>query len=85
MESNSLILNYSRINLLHLIEECVDVLNFKAEEKGIELIIQRGGGDRENMWPSNIKIDGNRLKQIIINLVSNGLKYTQKGYVKLYN
>jgi len=33
--------------------------------------------------PSKIWTDSRRLMQILINLMSNALKYTHKGYIKL--
>lgn len=33
--------------------------------------------------PEYIYSDGNRIKQVLINLVSNALKYTQKGFVQI--
>jgi signal transduction histidine kinase len=37
----------------------------------------------ENFWPEKNKTDENRAKQVIINLLSNALKYTQKGFVRV--
>ncbi len=40
--------------------------------------------DTKKGLPETIHTDENRLKQIIINLVSNAIKYTQEGHVKVY-
>lgn len=56
----------------------MDVLRFKAEFKGIELLY-----DIANDFPSLIATDGYRFKQILINLMSNAIKYTKKGFVKV--
>jgi signal transduction histidine kinase len=55
------------------------MFKFKAMEKGLNL-----GLDYESLHqclPDIILIDENRLKQIIINLVSNAIKYTEVGHV----
>jgi signal transduction histidine kinase len=54
-----------------LIEECVAVLQFKAEEKRIELQI-----NYPKTLPMKLQTDSNRVKQILINLLSNAIKYT---------
>lgn len=41
--------------------------------------------DSGTEWPPSVWTDANRVSQIIINLVSNALKYTQEGYVLLYS
>lgn len=37
IETNSMVLNYSPINMKTLLDECLRVLKFKADIKGIEL------------------------------------------------
>lgn len=61
-------------------EECLSIFNFKATEKRIGLFIDKKAF---NELPREIYTDGIRLKQIIINLVSNAIKYTERGFVKL--
>lgn len=49
----------------------MDILRFKADTKQIDFL------DDIKLNPNQeIKIDGNRLMQIVINLVSNAIKYT---------
>jgi signal transduction histidine kinase/DNA-binding response OmpR family regulator len=61
--------------LLNLIEE---MLVLKAESKGLELIIER---DRN--LPRYINTDDKKLRQVLINLLGNGIKFTSQGSVTL--
>jgi PAS domain S-box-containing protein len=61
-----------------LVKSICDILKFKADEKGISLITTIS----ENI-PQYIIADSLRLNQILMNLMSNAIKFTQKGYVKL--
>lgn len=56
----------------------MEVMVFKAEAKNISLTY-----DLSESLPFEIITDGNRLRQILINLVSNAVKYTQEGFVKV--
>ena len=78
LESKSMILNFSSQNIRTLVDECIRVLKFKADIKGIKILVE----NFENI-PDEFNTDGNRLKQILINLISNAIKYTQDGYVKI--
>lgn len=52
---------------------------FIAQDKGIELIIDPLS-PKEEIW---IQSDENRLRQVLTNLVSNAIKFTKEGSVKL--
>ena len=60
-------------------EKCIDILKFKADKKGIKILIEEQPGNALEV----IGTDENRLKHIIINLLSNAIKYTEHGYVKI--
>lgn len=49
----------------------MDILQFKAEAKNIQLLFETLVNESQE-----VKIDTNRVKQIIINLISNAIKYT---------
>jgi signal transduction histidine kinase len=85
IEAKSLILNYSNVNLVEVIQECINVLKFKADEKGIVLKIRLEDEDPSQYWPPTLCTDENRFKQVLINLISNALKYTRHGHVIIYN
>ena len=76
IEAGELKLEAIPINLNELIKEIGDLLQPKADEKNLELTIRYAPGT-----PSHLYGDPTRLRQIITNLVSNAIKFTQEGFV----
>lgn len=69
-------LDLTRCDLIELIKECYEILIVKAEEKQLELNLELP----LTKLPEIIA-DKLRLKQIIINLVGNSIKFTNEGSV----
>ena len=63
-------------NLSTIIEGVADILSHKSNEKGIEFICMI-----DNDIPDFVKGDPGRLRQILMNLGGNALKFTDKGEV----
>ena len=61
---------------ISLVEGSVDLLCAKAEEKGVELL-----SFVEPEIPRALKGDAMRLRQILLNLISNAIKFTNEGRV----
>lgn len=61
-----------------MIRDIVNLYKFKANEKGLAFSYQY-----DKTIPIYINADENRLKQVVSNLVSNAIKYTEKGSVIL--
>jgi signal transduction histidine kinase len=60
----------------NIIEETVKEFQGKAQAKNLKLLLEeRGDGF--------IRANPNRLREIVVNLVDNAIKYTKKGYVKV--
>ena len=76
IESGKLELEKLPMQILSTIEGAFDLFRSKAEEKKIELLLLV-----EPDVPPYIIGDAVRLKQILINLVGNALKFTQKGEI----
>ncbi len=67
----------SNFNLTNAIEEIHDIIIAKKNKSNIDITYSID----ENI-PDNIFCDLKRLKQILINLISNGIKFTESGSVK---
>lgn len=65
-------------NLRKIVEDCISMLEVKANQKNIQLI-NKVAAD----IPDTIKGDPTRLKQVLINLANNALKFTEQGYVAI--
>jgi two-component system sensor histidine kinase/response regulator len=76
IESGELILNLSTVNIRELIGSAVDLLRPPAFQKNIELVCAVG-----SEVPKMITTDANRLRQILINLLGNAVKFTEQGQV----
>ncbi|MBF0448549.1 MAG: response regulator [Magnetococcales bacterium] len=78
IEANQLQLELVPFDLPDLVEECRQLLQQKAEEKGVDLIFQL-----EVDCPQRVVGDELRLRQVLLNLLSNGIKFTDQGQVAL--
>ncbi len=78
IESGKLELESHPFNLRNCIEETLDLLASKAIEKGIELAYFI-----EPVVPEDLLGDVTRLRQILVNLVSNAIKFTHQGEVTI--
>lgn len=78
IEAGRVELAMNDFDLRQLLEETFDVLALRAEEKGIELVLVV-----EPMVPARVLGDVGRLKQILVNLVGNAVKFTDRGEVVL--
>ncbi|MFN0118749.1 MAG: response regulator [Elusimicrobiota bacterium] len=76
IEAGKLNINPTIMNLMVVIEDVVEMLAMKAEEKGIELAFRYA----RNV-PVNIIADPARIKQILVNLIGNAIKFTETGHV----
>ncbi len=78
IEAGKLDLEYSPVKSSELLEEMKSMFEQKMEEKKIEFLV-----DFSPELPTMILIDEFRVRQILLNLLSNAFKFTDKGWVKL--
>lgn len=78
IESGNLTIEYIDFDLENTVVEIAHLLDGKAAEKGLELIVDYGSN-----CPSFVYGDPGRIRQILINLISNAIKFTFEGHVLL--
>lgn len=78
IEAGKMPLQYEVVNLLHLLQEVVNIFYLKSQEKSLDLILEI-----DNYIPEIIIFDEVRLRQILFNLIGNAIKFTDEGYVKI--
>ena len=78
IEAGRVTLQEAKCDLHKLLCSLEDMLQLKAQSKGLQLIFER-----DATLPQYIKTDENKLRQILINLLGNAIKFTEQGSVKL--
>jgi signal transduction histidine kinase/CheY-like chemotaxis protein/HPt (histidine-containing phosphotransfer) domain-containing protein len=78
IEAGRLEINPVPFNIRHGIEQCVRLMVPIAEQKGIGLSV-----DFEKDFPAHLIIDGLRTRQILLNLLGNAIKFTNRGSVSV--
>ncbi|MDG5799763.1 response regulator [Marinilabiliaceae bacterium ANBcel2] len=78
IEAGKLDLNIGSSNMVNILETVIEIVRYSAHKKGLDLIFNIPPD-----LPSMVFIDSLRFRQILINLVSNAIKFTSKGEVEL--
>lgn len=78
MEAGKLELEEIDFDLRKLMEEVIELIAKQAQQKGLEL-----GYLLHTDVPERVKGDSLRLRQILINLIGNAVKFTEKGEVAI--
>jgi signal transduction histidine kinase/ligand-binding sensor domain-containing protein/DNA-binding response OmpR family regulator len=76
IESGKMELEQQDVDLRHCIEEVLDLFSTKAAAIGLDLVYQI-----DHQVPLHIIGDSLRLKQVLINLIGNAIKFTNKGEI----
>ena len=76
IESGKLELEHRPLNLRLCIEESLDLLAARAAEKNLDLVYHFDGET-----PAEVVSDVTRLRQILVNLVGNAIKFTDTGEI----
>lgn len=77
MEANRLSLEESEFSLAQLIEQVCDLLKIQADKKRLKLLSQI-----DPRLDLKLIGDPDRIRQILINLIGNAIKFTDRGYVE---
>ena len=78
VEAGHIELESIEFDLGDLIEKAIEILAMRANEKGLELACHLSAD-----VPCSLIGDPNRLHQILVNLISNAIKFTERGSVTL--
>ena len=78
IESGRVELEESPLDLQQLLQEMMCMMHVRAAEKGLSFTL-----DQSPDLPRHISVDRGKLRQVLINLIGNAIKYTSNGGVIL--
>jgi signal transduction histidine kinase/CheY-like chemotaxis protein len=78
VESGVLKIQSDVVDIRSLLDQTISMFRAQAMTKGLNLLL-----NVSDRLPALVKTDQKRLKQVLINLVSNAIKYTEAGHVEL--
>ncbi len=76
IEAGKLELEVQAFDIVDLLADAIRSMAVRAQAKNVELI-----ADFDLPWSFRVLGDGPRLRQVVVNLVSNAIKFTQQGEV----
>ena len=78
IEAGRVSINRSSFDLLHMLDNVEKMMWVRAEQKGLKFSVEHSQN-----FPSYIETDEKKLRQILINILGNAVKFTEHGQVSL--
>ncbi len=78
IESGKFTIEYHPFSLREFCDEVYDIFRYRAAQKNLDLTFELAPE-----VPANVISDSTRLRQILVNMLGNALKFTHQGSVKL--
>jgi CheY-like chemotaxis protein/HPt (histidine-containing phosphotransfer) domain-containing protein len=78
IEKGAIDIEYIPFALRVLVRSVATLMSGRAKEKGLQIIV-----DINDDIPDNFQGDPNRLRQVLLNLVGNAIKFTQSGHITI--
>ena len=78
IEAGRVVLNENTFHLHRFLKSLEEMLQLKAQSKGLQLIFEI-----DDRVPECVRADESKLRQVLINLLGNGIKFTRVGRVIL--
>jgi signal transduction histidine kinase len=79
VEADKVSIEMIRFDIFELINDVISIMKLRADEKGVCL-----SATFEPILPRLVTSDPTRLRQIVMNMLGNALKFTERGHVKLF-
>ncbi|MDP2246050.1 ATP-binding protein [Pseudomonas sp.] len=79
IERGALELECIPFNVLELLQTCVHMFQHSAQQRGLELQLNTPGG----LESLEVQGDPTRIRQILVNLIGNALKFTETGSIRV--
>lgn len=78
IEAGKFELNIEEVDLYELVQQTIHLFKFQAQQKGVELSLHI-----QDEVPHFVYADSLRLKQVLVNLINNAIKFTHFGLIHL--
>jgi len=78
IEAGRLELDVTKCDLFELTAQAIDIISFQVQNKGLEMLLNVATDLPRFLWTDSI-----RLKQVLVNLLGNSMKFTEKGEIEL--
>lgn len=78
VEQGKMLFNFEKVDLKKMAEDIIGALSPNAQKNKLELTF-----GTDNKEPYLILADYEKIRQVVLNLIDNAIKYTPKGFVKV--
>ena len=78
IEAGKMVVEHTEVDPTHIVHDALSLMHVKAKDKGLSLV-----AEYETAVPARIRTDPTRLRQILVNLVGNAVKFTETGGIVL--